>query len=169
MIKPFITKLVHMKLLDHKGGFALEVGSGDGADAKSFEELGYKVTKFDKKEGTDLRDFNFEKEKFDFINCNNVLPFISDKKEVAVVLKKMADSLRPNGTLHFTLFGENDEWRTKPTMSFYTFDEANNLVDSLGLKCVSRSSDEYVGKTMAGDDKYWHIFRFVLVKVIHSH
>ena len=165
MPKPYIQKLINMKLLDHKNGFALEVGGGPGDDARSIAELGYTVESFDKKEGKDLRDFTFEKNKYDFINCNNVLPFIHDKNEVAKALLSMSESLKKGGTLHFTLFGENDPWaKTYPdTMSFFTFAEANKLVDSLPLACVVRSSEEYVGKTMAGTDKFWHMLRFVLV------
>ena len=163
-MKPYLSKLLKFGYLNHTNGIALEVGSGDGEDAKALEELGYTVEKFDKKEGIDLRDFAFVPEKYDFININNVLPFIKDKREVIESLKKMAASLKKGGVLHFTLFGINDAWATKPEMSFWTFDEANTMVDDLVGKCVIRSSEEYVGKTMAGDQKYWHMLRYVLVK-----
>lgn len=166
-MKPYIQKLINMKLLDHKGGFALEVGSGNGEDAAVFESLGYTVLKFDLKEGIDLRTFKFPENKYDFINCNNVLPFIHDKAEVIKALRAMAGSLKTGGTMHFTLFGENDPWKVvyPEKMSFWSFDDINNFIDSIPLKCVQKSSEEYMGKTMAGDDKYWHMLRYVLIKV----
>ena len=165
-MKPYVSKLFNLGYLDHKGGFAIDIGSGDGSDTKTFEDLGYRVEKFDKKDGKDLREYNFQTAKFNFINCNNVLPFIGKKEEIEIALQKMSAALAEEGTLHFTLFGENDEWNsTESTMSFYRFDEANKMIDRLGLKCLLRSSEEYFGKTMDGEKKYWHILRFVCRKL----
>jgi SAM-dependent methyltransferase len=163
-MKPYLTKLINMKLLDHEHGVALEVGAGEGKDASDIRSLGYTVMEFDKTSGTDLRTYDYGCDRFDFINVNNVLPFVQDKEEVKVTLQKMTQALKKGGILHFTLFGENDPWISRPEMSFWSFHESNDFVDTLDLKCILRCSEEYMGKTMAGEDKYWHILRFVLVR-----
>ncbi len=147
-----------------KGGIALEVGAGKGEDASVFESLGYMVEKFDKKDGMDLLDFDYKENSYDFINVNNVLPFIPEKEKVRNVLYKMAHSLKKGGILNFSLFGDEDEWYGKPHMSFFSFHEASEMVEGLGIKIIDHESSKYRGKTMAGEDKNWHILRFILVK-----
>lgn len=166
--------MIENNLLDGKGE-ALDLGCGKGSASSDLLSLGYKITSVDKMptqiEGvnfvaSDIRDFTIEKGKFSVIVCNNVLPFINDKKVVIKLINQMIEGLTQEGVLYFSIFGIHDAWAGDSKMSFFSYDEISSIVDSLTIKTFEKNSFEGYGKTMRGDMKYWHIFRFVLTNKI---
>jgi len=157
-----IQNLINLDLLDGKG-FALDLGCGDGKDSLEFSKLGYNVVSVDKKTNfgiaCDVRDFNIEYNKYSFINCNNVLPFIKNLEEVSNLLHGMAKGLIDGGILHFTLFGNKTDFAKEypDTMSFFTYEEASKMADSLNLSLVEKSTVEGYHKSMMVVMKYWEI------------
>lgn len=173
-MKSYIKNLIELKLLSGNG-FALDLGSGTGEDAIELEKLGYEVTVVDNHSfpsfkpkiptiKKDIRDFNIEKNKYSFINCNNVLPFLS-LEEANSLLKRIRDGLAPDGVAHFTLFGINDGWFGKKGIHFRSYEEASLFVDSLGLFLEQKSTLEGWDYCQNGTKKYWNIHSFVLRKI----
>ncbi len=156
-----------------KDGTLLDLGCGSGGDAFFAAENGFIVTAVDKKTLAenksiffvlgDIEDFNIEKDKFDVIYADNSLPFLS-KESACKVLQKAAENLRKDGVLYFSLFGIKDGWADDKNMNFWTKDELNNFVQTLGLNLYRKIEEEGFAPKMNGEIKYWHIFRYTLKK-----
>ncbi len=178
---PLIKQLDSLKLLH--GGKALDLGVGPGHESIILAKRDYHVTAVDLSEKTietlqskiaglpiklvhsNILSFEIHLNSFDLIIVKNVLPFLENKNDAIEVIKKLANGLKNNGIIYLTLFGPSDEWANKPTMSFFEYQEAIDLLSSLPLKILHRSTEEGLGSTMFGDIKYWHIHKFLCQKI----
>ncbi len=156
-------------LLVKDGGFALDVGCGNGRDSQFLIENGYMVTSLDKETSfpgavvTDIRDFIIEPEKYSFITANNVLPFLSSQDEVYKRLILMIGGLKKGGILHFTLFGKNSDIKVP---IHFTYSEMEDFVDVfMEIKVQEKSTREGHGKSMKGLPIWSHVHTFVLQKI----
>ncbi len=155
------------RLFTKDGGFALDLGCGDGRDSDFLASLGYEVVSVDKKSSypgvvtSNIRDFYIEPEKYSFITCNNVLPFLVSKDEVKEMIKKMIVGLREGGYLYFTLFGKNSDIAVPV---HFTYGEAEDLIESLGIQAYEKYSREGPGTSMKGLPIHSHIHAFILKK-----
>ncbi|MEX0918751.1 MAG: class I SAM-dependent methyltransferase [Candidatus Paceibacterota bacterium] len=180
---PLFKKLKNEKLLKADGQL-IDLGGGDGRQAMDFLKYGYQVTLVDVDEGAliqaqknfkeiaedgywrienkNIQDFVFN-QKYDGIIMANVLPFITDKQEIARIIKTAFRSLDESGFLYFTLFGPNDGWVTerRGKMSFYSRDESLSL-----LSIPPYFSSEDIGQGLTRQDKIknWHILHFLYIK-----
>jgi SAM-dependent methyltransferase len=169
----YIERMKSLGLLSRKG-FALDIGCHSGYDSKLLKDMGYTVEAVDKKDfppvpgipftKADIIDFPIETAKYSLILCNNTLPFIKDKKDVANVIAKISEGLVPGGIAHFTLFGHNDDWADNLDWSFYDYDEAKQIVHALPWDIVEQSNFEGEGMTMKGEPKHFEIHRFTCKK-----
>ena len=167
-MSPYIKKMSDLGLLK-KRGFALDLGCGNGDDSEALKSLGYEVVSIDIDSEyagikSDIRDFKIEQGKYAVIICNNILPFIPDKEDVKRIIQDICKGLNLDGVAFFTLFGVNDEWSHKPSMSFFGLSEISSYIKDLGIFVLEYSMTEGYGKTIKGDIKYWHIHRFLCAK-----
>ena len=157
---------------------AIDIGAGSLRDSKFLSESGFKhVIALDKNFSninnknsdvielaeSDIQDYKLEKKSFDLVVAINSLPFIN-KKKISSTLNEILESLKEGGVICATLFGHNDEWaKTKSdTMNFYSKSEILYILKDFDIKIFIEEERE--GKTVDGNNKYWHIFRFVAVK-----
>lgn len=159
---------------------ALDLGAGTLIESKFLLKSGFKkvtavdnsletkafAKKFDPKKFSlrisDFRDFNFSKNKYNFINAQYALPFYGPKN-FKNFMKKIKDSLKSGGIFTGQLFGINDEWNVQgKEMAFQTKDQALKLLS--GLKIIEFKEEEKDGKTASGISKHWHIFHFIAEK-----
>lgn len=165
-------------------GLLLDLGGAEGQKSSPFLKFGYRIIltdindhlldqaslNFKKIKDNDwqiinqtIQDFSFE-DTYDGIIIANVLPFITDKREISRIIKAVFQSLNKSGFLYFTLFGSNDDWaiQRKDEMSFYSRDEALSILQSTTPYFFSEDIGQ--GLTKKGQLKNWHIFHFLYIK-----
>ncbi len=139
----------------------LEIGPGEGKFANFLAENGVSVTAIDTKRFSQLNelvkfeeikfeDFNSEKV-FDLVHARNVVPFFSNKKEQ---LKRM---LKMGKFVYFTFFGPHDPWASRGLT--IEKDELLSVITNEEILYVKE--EEFVGLTMNGEYKPWHIFTYL--------
>lgn len=153
------------------GECVLDLGCGKGGtDAIEFERRGYDVTAVDKSSEypktkvMDIRDFDIEKGKFKIVICHNVLPFISDKKEVELLVSRIVDGLKKDGIAFITFYGKNSVYKDRKDMSFYEYDEILSVLEKLPIDLLSKTIYEGLTKAFSGKVVYEHSFRFLVRK-----
>lgn len=171
-----------------KNGQVLDLGAGTGWRSILYAKEGNTVVAVDmnkkritaleekaKAEGVenniattlaDIREFPIVDGYFDVILLNNVLPFISDKKEVAKILNKAWRGLKKGGYLEFTLFGMRDAWNgTEPNMSFWDGSVDFPILFKEHTQYVYwKAEEEGMAPMQNGELKYWHVYLFTLKK-----
>jgi SAM-dependent methyltransferase len=141
---------------------ALEIGCGDGKFANFLQENGVTVTAVDIERSPNLnKDITFEMMKFenytpdtvfDLVHARNVIPFFKDKPEQ---LKRL---LTMGKYVFFTFFGPHDPWA-----EFNRTISKEDMVSVLkNVTVLYSKEEEYIGPTMKGDLKPWHIFTYVV-------
>lgn len=114
------------------------------------EHFTYSINSFEK--------YDFPKERFDLINAQYALPFI-EPNHFDVVFRNMLDSLKKGGIVTGQFFGDRDEWKNNPAMTFLSKFQANEYLGS--LKVLSFEEEERDKKTARGEMKHWHVFHFI--------
>lgn len=89
------------------------------------------------------------------------LPF-TKPEHFNTVFSKIKDSLKKEGIFCGQFFGDRDEWKTNPNMTFHTEEQVKELLN--GLETISFKEDEKDDKTATGDMKHWHIFHIIARK-----
>jgi tellurite methyltransferase len=157
--------------------FALDLGAGALQDSKYLIDNGFnQVTAVDSEETVaeqDVKNYNIEvvikpfeffifpQDKFDLVNAQYSLPFISPDKFYDV-FRSIINSLKQNGVFVGQFFGDRDDWNKNTKMTFLTKEGVNELFKDVEI--IKLEEKENDGKTAAGQDKHWHIFDFVVKK-----
>ncbi len=153
--------------------YALDLGCGKGADACYLESLGFRVVAVDEEQHylkaaiADIRHFTIEKEKYAVIICNNVLPFISDKKDVEQIISRIIGGLRKTGVAFFTVYGPHSGFKDDPGMSFYEHEEILSILKGFPIEVMDKTTTEGYTKNGKGEIIYQHSHRFILRKIAY--
>jgi SAM-dependent methyltransferase len=94
-----------------------------------------------------FESFEFPENTFDLINAQYSLPFIPPES-FNEVFKKIKSSLKTGGIFVGQLFGERDEWRDNPLMTFHTSEEVKGLLS--GVEVIDLREEEKDGETASG-------------------
>src|SRR5690606_39196728 len=87
---------------------------------------------------------------YDLVHARNVVPFMHDKAKQVVKMLTMGRYIL------FTFFGPHDPWNNLSA-------EKEEILPSLkNSEIIYSCEEEFVGKTMTGDKKAWHIFTYVV-------
>ncbi len=80
-----------------------------------------------------FEDYMFPSEKYDLINAQFSIPFISPTS-FEEVFRKIKNSLKPNGILVGQFFGEKDSWKqTRPNLTFHTRKQVEDLLSDMEI------------------------------------
>ncbi|MES2060152.1 MAG: hypothetical protein V4438_03915, partial [Patescibacteria group bacterium] len=137
----------------------IDVGSGDGSSGAEFESHGWEVTYIEKKNGVDATTYDFPIDTYGLAVARNSLPFMEDKQ--LDVISKIYSTLKQGGYFYGTVFGIEDPWAKEGIITPVDFDIFKSDLKNLGFEILWESVEKGTGKTMKGDFKNWHIFKFL--------
>lgn len=158
---------------------ALDLGAGALNDSKYLLSQGFEnVTAVDKFEVavqdaenipkdhfkhviSSFEEYDFPKDKFDLVNAQFALPFVNPSNFDSV-FQNIFNSLKNGGILTGQFFGDRDEWKKLPGMTFLTKSQAVEYLNT--LKIIFFEEDERDKKNASGEMKHWHIFHFIAEK-----
>ena len=171
---------------------AVDLGCGTGRDTTELLRRGWRVLAIDAQEDAieRLREqddvlaardrletlvADFESATLpanDLVNASFSLPFCPPES-FAHLWQQVVSSLRPGGRFCGQLFGDRDEWASRPptssdawssplAMTFHTSAEVDELLGDLEIEQLVEIDED--GKTAVGDDKHWHLFHVVARK-----
>lgn len=102
----------------------------------------------------DVVDFALEEGAYALIVAHNVLPFLSSKEKLFVVVEKIIKGLAPGGFAVITLFGPRDAWKDKANMTFIEYDDALAFFATHNISLYFKSTEEGYGPMMNGTIKF---------------
>lgn len=159
---------------------ATDLGCGTGIDSIALIKSGWKVIAIDKQTqaieelkknvpdqyATKLSIITGD---FESISLSNVLlvnasfslPF-SRPENFSALWKKIVESILPKGRFAGHFFGVNDSWATDSEKTFHTKKQILNLFTEFDIEYFEEI--EKAGKTIAGEEKKWHVFHIVAKK-----
>ena len=159
-------------------GRAIDLGCGAGRDTRYLLEKGFEVSAVDKDPSAEdyLRHlphhdnlkftcagfevYNFDS--YDLVNAHYALPFIQ-KEDFDTVMKKILESIKPEGLFVGQLFGVNDEWNTPDAkMTFCERVDVETLFRNFTHLDIREMSEE--GTVASGASKHWHVFNIIAQK-----
>lgn len=161
-------------------GIAYDMGCGAGDDTKYLLKKGFKVIAVDKepsaiefikstiKNNDNLTLQNNSFEQLVIAKCNLIFgrasfPFCNPKY-FNTFWNRMRKSLKKNGILCGTLFGDKDAWSTSNELTFISHENWSNLLK--GFEILYFDEQEFDGATALENKKHWHIYYFILKKSI---
>lgn len=160
-----------------RAGTAIDLGAGDGADARHLLRLGWRVVAIDATPGLrervltgapagaadrlDARDAMFgevsELPAADLVFASYALPFAGEH-EFAQIWSLLAAAVRPGGLFAGQLFGDRDDWATRDDVRTHTAPQVRDLL--AGWETIELAEHEYDGGSGAGP-KHWHVFEIL--------
>lgn len=158
---------------------AIDIGGGPLNDAIYLINEGFDVTVIDKSPLMEttaksvaseklhtitaaFEDFDFPKEEYDLASGMFTLPFILPE-HFNRVFTSIKNSLKIGGIFSGQFFGDRDEWKSNPNMTFHTKEQVEALLADLEvIVCKEREID---GPTAVVENKHSHIFYVIARKV----
>jgi SAM-dependent methyltransferase len=173
--------------------FAVDLGCGGGRDTAELLRRGWRVLAIDSQTDAIERllrrpdldgDGNARLETHvasfedaawpdaDLVNSSFALPFCPPE-HFGALWERIVSSLRPGGRFCGQLFGDRDEWASRPpavfkewasppAMSFHTREEVEELLRAFDVERLDEIDQD--GATAVGDQKHWHLFHIVAQK-----
>ena len=158
-----------------KRGRVIDIGGGALKDTRYLLSLGFDVTVIDQEPMmaieaealqcdrlhafvTSFERFDFPKNTYDIASAMYALPF-SRSEIFSSVFDRIKASLVSGGIFCGQLFGDRDEWRADPTMTFHARKQAEDLLADMDVLAFDET--EHDGKTATGIPKHWHVFNFI--------
>lgn len=112
-----------------------------------------------------IEEYAFIPNQLDFVTAQFSLPFVSSKKNLDEIWNVIHDSLKKGGIFCGQLFGERDSWNDqKHKILFHSKKEIEIMVHA--YKVLFLEEEEKESQTASGHEKHWHIFNFILEKVL---
>lgn len=150
----------------------LDIGARDFVVAKRFAEIGYTVDAIDPDPPATIDvppGINFFKctlEAFDATKCYDLVLALRISHHVnydlSDFLRRLISLASPGGLIYVTLLGNEDGWAAKSWAKATTFETACRIICDLGLRPLYRSVEWFDGYVYSGDQKFWHLYRFIL-------
>lgn len=164
-------------------GRALDLGCGAGCDSVALLAHGIRVTAVDiepasierttarvEREGlaegfeavlASFSELQLEAGQIDLINASFALPFCEPER-FEDLWCSLARWLRPGGLLVGQLFGDRDEWASRPERRhfFHSRPEVERLVAPYRVQRLEEA--EFDGSTALGAGKHWHLSHLIL-------
>ncbi len=151
-------------------GKALDLGCGAGNDTRFLKEKGFEVASVDSNEGvkefvpdaitSSFEDFNFG-QGYDLVSAQYALPF-NPPDSFNTMFKRLTKSLKSAGIFTGQFFGKEDSWSSNKNMTFHSENEGKDLLALYKIH-VFREEKKH-GKTVSGEDKFWHVFHVIAEK-----
>ncbi|WP_448604342.1 class I SAM-dependent methyltransferase [Thermoleptolyngbya sp.] len=165
-------------------GFAVDLGCGEGRDTAELVRRGWRVLAIDGEPEAiarlrarpeiqaaiaanllETRVQRFEEltlpANVDLINASFCLPFCPPAV-FPDLWQRLADALRPGGRMCGQLFGDRDSWAIYDPMTHHTRAQVEALLHPFTIEMLEEEA--HPGKTAMGEDKFWHIFHWVIRK-----
>ncbi|HYM01348.1 MAG TPA: class I SAM-dependent methyltransferase [Stellaceae bacterium] len=162
------------------GRRAVDLGCGDGRDAVELLRRGWRVLAIDAERAAierlrrradipvdavlETRIGRFEDETWppaDLVNASFSLPLCVPERFIALWPRIVA-SLKPDGRFAGQLFGDRDDWRDKPGMTFLERPAVDRLFDAFEVEMLEEEESDAL--TPYGKRKHWHLFHVVARK-----
>jgi len=157
---------------------AIDLGSGNGRDTIELLRRGWQVTAIDAEQDAvkgllaredlppDARietiNARFEDAAFpapvDLVNSSFALPLVPPNR-FPDLWDKILFSLKPGGRVSCQLYGDRDSWVGNPTITFFSRDGIDALLNPLDVEFFREEEDD--STTPRGHVKHWHIFHIV--------
>lgn len=156
---------------------AVDLGSGTGRDTVEILRRGWTVLAIDAEKTAieqlaarddlpssgrlETRTGRFEAldwPEVDLVNSSFALP-LCPPAEFPALWSRIAASLGPGGRFAGHLFGDRDEWRGDPSITFHDAGEVDALLDGYDVEYLREEEDDSI--TARGQPKHWHIFHVV--------
>lgn len=161
--------------------FAIDLGCGEGRDAREMLRWGWCVLAIDreseairrllartpdhqrKRLHTQVAAFEVlaDLPACDLVNASYSLPFCAPGQFPAL-WRMIVAAIRPRGRFAGNLFGVRDGWADDATMTFHTRAQTEALLS--GFKVEWLLEEERDGHTATGEPKHWHVFHIVAFK-----
>jgi trans-aconitate methyltransferase len=105
--------------------------------------------------------YNFPKNVYDLVSAQYALPF-NPPETFDKVFSKITDSLKAEGVFTGQFFGPEDEWSTRPNMTFHTKEDIKALLAPYSIHKLEETKG--IRPTAVGPDKFWHVFKVIASK-----
>ena len=97
----------------------------------------------------------------DLVNASFSLPLCVPERFVTL-WARIVESLKPGGRFAGQLFGDRDDWRGKPGMTFLERPAVDRLFDAFEVEMLEEEESDAL--TPYGKRKHWHLFHVVARK-----
>ena len=160
---------------------SIDIGCGNGLDIQELLKRDFEIIAFDKeREAIDILNKRFRNhigkklkveistmEEFIFpkaslINASYSIPFCHPDYFMSLWVK-IEKSLPSRGVFCGQLFGKEDSWTIRNNMTFHSNNDIKNLFKN--FKFLLFDEKNSIGKTSTGEEKRWHVFNIVAMKL----
>lgn len=167
---------------DAPPGLAVDLGCGGGRDTLELLARGWSVVAVDRETAATERVASIvtaesaarlrtlaepletvELPPCSLVNASYSLPFCAGER-FAEMWSRVRDAIVPGGRFAGQIFGDRDEWRDNPELTFHTRAEAESLFDGFELEEFTELDED--GTTSMGEAKHWHVFTVIARKPV---
>jgi len=162
---------------EHRVGFAIDLGAGEGRDAVALLQRGWSVLAIDTDalalarlrgradvpSGARLVTLHGSFvdttwSSVDLVNASFALPLCPPER-FPELWRRLRASLRPGGRFAGQLYGEHDSWAGRPGVTVHSRAAARSLLAGWTVEMFEEEETDAV--TPRGEAKHWHIFHVV--------
>jgi tellurite methyltransferase len=166
---------------DEPPGLAVDLGCGGGRDTLELLERGWSVVAVDREPAATERVASIvppehaarlrtlaepletvEIPPCTLVNASYSLPFCAPEHFDAM-WSRVSAAIVPGGRFAGQIFGDRDEWRDNPELTFRTREETEALFDGFAIEELTEIDED--GTTSMGEMKHWHVFTVIARKL----